>query len=494
MGLMSLMFALILGISVGMFGFTSYAQSQAKVSVRSAKVRKEASTSSDALAGLAQNDEVTITGQLTGSDGNIWYQVFVDANSKGYIRSDLVQITDGSTPPTITADSNTTTTTSETTTTENAGSDTAPATNAGGADITATTPVSATTTASSVRVRANASTGSQIVASLQNGVALTVIGTTTGSDGKTWYQVNFNSNGSDITGFIRSDFVNLSGELVPVEDGSATSQEAGEGQSDSEQPGTTKDWETQYDEKWYLVDNLGQQRYEIQQFFDLQESAAKVQKLYEEEHHQNKSQKAVVIILVILLIAMAAVITLLVFKLKDMRDALDFAEVENSHKRRAADRPAGKSNARPVSRQGTLKQGQQNGAPGRPNSKTNAQAARQNPQGTPQGSHGTAQRPQSTAQRPQGQQAHPASARPQGVGGQNGARPAGTRQAGANTSGAAGRQPQGAARPQSAQGTQNVAPKQSTSAPKPQANPNRYANADDEFEFEFLNWDGEEEI
>jgi hypothetical protein len=50
-------------------------------------------------------------------------------------------------------------------------------------------------------------------------MALTVTGQATGTDGKTWYQISFISNSVEVTGFIRSDYVALSGELqAPVEE------------------------------------------------------------------------------------------------------------------------------------------------------------------------------------------------------------------------------------------------------------------------------------
>ena len=108
LGVLALVFSVLLGMGVEQFSIVSFAQSQSKVIAKSAKIRKEASTSSEAIGSVEKDDSLTINHKVTGSDGKVWYQVFVNADTLGYIRSDLVEITDGSTPPAV--DSNTTAT------------------------------------------------------------------------------------------------------------------------------------------------------------------------------------------------------------------------------------------------------------------------------------------------------------------------------------------------------------------------------------------------
>ncbi len=515
MGILSLVFVLALGVMADPLAITSYAQSESKVIARSAKIRKDASTSSEVLGSAEKDAKLTINGKLQGSDGATWYQVFVDADTLGYIRSDLVEITDGSTPQTITGTSTGTATTTE--------PPTEPEQNT--TEVTPVEPVSATANSNSVRVRANASTGSQIVATTQNGLAMTVTGTATSTDGKTWYQVNFISNDAEITGFIRSDFVNLQGELTaPVEEPVVEPEVPAE--ESVEEPEIVKDWDTQLDgEKWYLVNNVEQKRYEVQQFFDLEKSAAQLQQMYETEQDKNKSQKVVVIILVVVMIAMAAVITMLVFKVKDMTDAAYFAEVERENaRRRVADRPnnsgqkinrAPESGRRPVGN-GTRPAGARPSGTGtrpvgaRPAASRPA-AATTNQNGRPAAArpataaNGTASRPMASANgqavtRPAGTRpAAPAGTRP-AASGQPVSRPA-TSANGQATRPATGSQQtarpaqnpvrttrpvnQGEMRPLNAPAAQNAA-----KAPR---KPGNYKNGDDEFEFEFLNWDGDEE-
>ncbi len=68
-------------------------------------------------------------------------------------------------------------------------------------------------TGSSVKVRAQASTSAEMVASVRAGDDLDVVDAVDGTDGKVWYKVLINSNEY---GYIRSDFVTLaSGEQTP---------------------------------------------------------------------------------------------------------------------------------------------------------------------------------------------------------------------------------------------------------------------------------------
>ena len=135
-------------------------------------------------------------------------------------------------------------------------------------------PVSATVTGGqSVRVRSNASTTSQIVTTAENGMALTVTGQATGTDGNTWYQVNFIANNTEVTGFIRSDYVALSGELQAPSTEQPAEEQPSEEQPSEEQAAedtqtTSKDWDTQLQgDAWYLLDMVGQKQYKIDDLF-----------------------------------------------------------------------------------------------------------------------------------------------------------------------------------------------------------------------------------
>ena len=98
--LAAMMFCLILSI-----GTVCYADEvAATVTVASAKIRASADPNSQQLGSAKQGGTVSIIGQTTGTDGKTWYQVFVDANTKGFIRADLVNVTGSGTISTISSD------------------------------------------------------------------------------------------------------------------------------------------------------------------------------------------------------------------------------------------------------------------------------------------------------------------------------------------------------------------------------------------------------
>ena len=484
------MLALVLVLGAGLFSenlvIVSHAESAAKVTASSAKIRKSADSSSEVIGSAAKDKTISIKSQTKGSDGYTWYEVYVDANTLGYIRSDLVSITDGSTPPSSSNTSSSTTTTTTTTTTATP----APAVNETPVEVTAVEPLSATVTGGqSVRVRSNASTTSQIVTTAENGMALTVTGQATGTDGKTWYQVSFISNSIEVTGFIRSDYVALSGELQEPVTEQPTEEQPTEDTSSDDTQTTSKDWDTQLQgDAWYLLDMVGQKQYKIDDLFSSINQISEINAQFDTDQKKIKSQKAVIIVLVILLVLLAAGVTLLIFKIKDMMDAADFSDAEENIRRRRVDRPkTGRPQGQRPAGQSGRPQGQrvmqEVGAERRPAGRPTAQGGRPAVQG---------QRPAGQGQRPAAQGSRPAAPQGQRPAGQTG-RPA----------------PQGT-RPTAPQGQRPAPQSQRIAAPQVDrpARPAQNANAgnqdpgwksknfmsdDDEFEFEFLNWDGDEE-
>ena len=466
------MLALVLVLGAGLFAenlaFVSHAESAAKVTASSAKIRKSADSSSEVIGSAAKDKTISIKSQTKGADGYTWYEVYVDANTLGYIRSDLVSITDGSTP----SSSSTTTTTTTTTT---ATATPAPAVNETPVDVTAVEPVSATVTGGqSVRVRSNASTTSQIVTTAENGMALTVTGQATGTDGNTWYQVNFIANNTEVTGFIRSDYVALSGELQ-----APSTEQPAEEQPSEEQPAedtqtTSKDWDTQLQgDAWYLLDMVGQKQYKIDDLFSSIDQITEINAQFETNQKKITSQKVVIIILVILLVAAAAAVTLLIFKIKDMTDAADFSDAEEAAlRRRRVDRPqTGRGQGGRPAPQGGRTQGGQK--------VMHEVGAERRPAGKPAGQGG---RPVQ-GQRPAGQQARPAT---------QGARPTAPQTGRPAPQGTRPAAPQ-AGRP-APQVDRPVKPAQNNGNPQdPGWKSKNFMSDDDEFEFEFLNWDGDEE-
>lgn len=175
--------------------FASQAAGTGKIKVGSAIIRQSADTSSTPVATSSQGTVVTINNEVTDAAGSVWYEIQVDANTIGYVRSDLVEKEGGSDAEQL------------------AGSTGA----APGAEIGPETPMDAqyaTIKVRAAKIRTGASTSKNTVESLPDGSQVIISGQTNGSD-KLWYYVTFTgADGTEKTGYVRSDLVTL-GDMVP---------------------------------------------------------------------------------------------------------------------------------------------------------------------------------------------------------------------------------------------------------------------------------------
>lgn len=274
----------------------AFADGKATVTASSAYIRSSASTSGGVVGSVMKNDTLDVISSETDAAGNVWYKVFVDANTTGYIRSDLVT-TEGVKQTTSTT--TTTTTGNNTTVTV----DTKPA------DVpvtvpTETEPVSASVTGE-VRVRQGASTSTTVVETAKAGTNVTVIGYAKSTDGNTWYQVNYTANNKEVSGYIRSDFVKLGGELLDKqpEPEPEPEPEATEPEPEPEPEPVYKDYECVFDESeqaWYLNNYIEGTRIKLDDLY-------KAKDLYSDATKQveslKKSKKAIVISFVVVVLA-----------------------------------------------------------------------------------------------------------------------------------------------------------------------------------------------
>ena len=501
-----------------------FAYEEGTVTATSANIRASADTNSTALASVVQGNKLTIIESVTGTDGQVWYKVFIDADSQGYIRSDLVSTSGGSVPAATPAPDNSNTLNTDV------------SINMDG--VEAVQPVGASVTKDNVRVRADSTTDSSIVTTVREDAVLTVHGTKPGSNSEVWYQVSFMVDGIEVNGYIRSDFVTLNGELLPiVEEPDVQPQQPETPVVDTTpQPSVTetKDFETKIiDGVWYLIDNKAGQNYPISALLGAAEENADALEVAQKKVSR---QTGIIVFLSIIVIIAVLGITLLIFKLRDMLedDGLDFKSAflgkNDTGNRQRPTRPVGNNGRKPVTRPvGSRPTGETKGT--RPAGA--AQGSR--PAGAAQGSRpaGAAQgsRPAGAAQgsRPAGatQGSRPAGAaqgsRPAGAA--QGSRPAGATQGARPTGAGQGARPAGAG-----QGSRPTGTTQSTategarpattrpSAPVYEGTLEKQARTDvetrkleketadtqshrvrnfmtddDEFEFEFLNWDGNEE-
>ena len=449
---LTMVMALFLTLFGEGFAIVSRADSAGRVTAAGgAKVRSSASASADVLTSYPQNTEISIRSQIQASDGYVWYEIWVTGDTLGYIRSDLVEITDGTTPTSSTQ------VTPTATQTASPGDDLAPA------EVTAVNPISAIVTGSSgtgVRIRSNASTRSKIVTQVQNNLALTVTGQAASldNDGKTWYQVNFNSDGTEVSGFIRSDYVQLSGELTPYTEPTESPVPEEPVTSPEEAP-PVEEPEKEYDT--YLMDDVWYVKLPNGNAYNLVDLLKINEETFPALAKKVKTQQVVIVILVFLLVAAAGGVGFLIFKIRDMMDSQYFNQVEaETLRRRNEQRGQG---GRPAS------SGQRPGTATSQSRRPGGAPQGQRPSGAPQG-----QRPSGTSQ---GQGQRPSGA-PQGQ--RPGGAPQGQRPSGAPQSQRPGTAPQGQRPSGTTQG-----------GGKPQSK--NFMADDDEFEFEFLNYDGEDE-
>ena len=456
------MFIMTVMMMVLVFGMTtiiSHAE-EGKVTASSVKIRASADTNSEMIGGALQGDVLTITGEVPDADGvHTWYQVTFEGTRTGYVRSDLMQKVSGggtSTPSAPTVN---------------------PSSVVG--DVTALQPVSAKVTGEQVRVRSNASTSGSIVSTVQRDAMLTIVGMATDSEQKTWYQVNFSDASGQLSGFVRYDFVSVEGEIipadqVPVEPDPVVTDPVDPVVTDPVEPEPVhKDYETQqFDGVWNLVDYVQNQRYPIEDLFN---AGKQNKQLYDEAEAKLKSTRIIMIILVVLVVVLALATTLLFFKVRDMMDAAYFEEVEKETIRnRQGQRSSGKASMPTVGAGSRSSGGSQQKSSGSSQSRPSG-SGQQRPAG-------------SGSQRPSGSgQQKPAGSSSQRPSGNSQQRPAGSGQQSRSAGGQAN----------SGQQTSKPAGQQSRPASREGQNSSKQSKNfmadDDEFDFEYLNWDGEED-
>lgn len=414
-----LMGMMLFSICLFLFSFESQA-SEGKVTAPSAKIRKEANTNSEALASVKSGDEVSIKSKTTGADGQVWYQVFVNADSLGFIRSDLLDF-DGSVPELEVASS--TTTNNNDTQTQNEPAEVSATTTA----VETMPKQNATVTGGDVNVRADASTSAKKVTTAKNGTAVIVTGQANGVDGKVWYQINYTAEDKEINGFIRSDYLQL-GDVIEEEVPQETAPP--EEETPEEQPvqtPQTKDYDTVLETKedgsqvWYLYMYSENQKYPIPQLISAVTANSEVDAAMEK---QMKLFKIIIIVLIVVIVVLGLGLTLMFFKMHENGgfDDDDEDDEESVPVRKRAEVPSGQQVRRPVQGAERIQgrrpiqesvprarqaSGQRQTAPraaGRPVRSADAEAVRRQGSGQPQrGTAGARPAGERPAQKPAGE-------------------------------------------------------------------------------------------
>ena len=197
----------------------SLAEATGTVLPNSVNIRKQPDQESEVIGSSTVGKEISIRGKVDVS-GITWYQVYIDANNMGYVRADMIEKKGDGDIPTVTLASES----QQSQTSEGGEADSqepaASGSSGGGAQVDAQEAMDLQYASTKVqaKVRPDPSTSNNPVDSLTPGTQVVVSGKSEGSDSKTWYYVTFTaSNGSEKTGYIRSDLLEL-GEMLPMEE------------------------------------------------------------------------------------------------------------------------------------------------------------------------------------------------------------------------------------------------------------------------------------
>lgn len=315
---------LVMLVAVQHFGVQAEAYKQKLGTITTdTSLYESASSSSSVVMSLTSGQSVTVNNEVTGTDGAIWYQLYVNGTETGYVSSSVVTVTESSTEDETTEAEVLTTTTTTTVTT------------------------GTVTAGSTINVRASASTSSTAVTQMANGDAFTVLAEETGDDGYVWYQIQFDSNGSTVTGYVRSDLVTVTTEEVETEVQTETTEPT-ETQTTEGEGTTTTSSENPYrlvsqtnaegEEIWYLVEAGSSSGYAIE---DLLEAATSTK-----TSSSGGGSKAVTVVLLILLIIAVAGLAFVILRWREAEGTVEELREQTRRRRTATGTAAGAAGAR----------------------------------------------------------------------------------------------------------------------------------------------------
>lgn len=294
----------------------SRAEATGTVIPSSVNIRKEPIPDSEVIGSTTGGKEITIKGKVDSS-GYTWYQVYVQGDTLGYVRADMVEQKGNGEIPTVSASSSGGgSEASSGGDQESAGAESS----GGGAQVQPQEEIAkqyGTISVPTAKVRPDPSTSNNPVESIPSGSQVVVSGKSEGSDSKTWYYVTFTgSDGSEKTGYIRSDLMEL-GEMLPEEEAPVE-----EPQEEPEEPEITpsNDYElgletdSEGEQVWYIYDHVtGQQ----QKLVPLLEASYAQTLGNTEDTDAIVKQRIVIVVLAVLLAVFVITVIVMAFKLRD---------------------------------------------------------------------------------------------------------------------------------------------------------------------------------
>lgn len=335
----------------------SRAEAKGVVIPNSVNIRKTPEQGSEVIGSSTVGKEIDIRGQVE-SGGILWYQVYINADTMGYVRADMIEKKGDGTIPTVTVAAENNGSQSETQPTDEGGENgpetpSQPTVSEGGAQVEAQEAMDSqyATTKVQAKVRPDPSTSNPHVDSLTPGTQVVVSGKSEGSDSKTWYYVTFTgSNGSERTGYIRSDLLEL-GEMLPME---APPEEAPvEEPTEPAEPQVRNDYELKIETDsegvatWYLYNNIKGEKEPLLPLLDSMSSQSVDD---EKETGALVKQRIVIVVLAVLLVVLAVAVVVLAFKLRDTYYEDDDEDDDEEDERRTARRESTERDERRAAR------------------------------------------------------------------------------------------------------------------------------------------------
>ena len=300
----------------------SRAEATGTVLPKTVNIRKQPDQGSEPIGSSSAGKEIAIRGKVEAS-GVTWYQVYVDGNTLGYVRADMVEVGEGDIPTvsveTDTSDTGADTDSSQADSAETDSAAMVPSGSGTGAQVQAQEEMAFqyATTKVQAKVRPDPSTSNNHIDSLTPGTQVVVSGKSEGSDGKTWYFVNYTgSSGSEKTGYIRSDLLEL-GDLLPVEENTEPEPDV---ETNAPEAAPRNDYElkietnSEGEEVWYLYDNIKGNK---EPLLPLLESTGSQSVDDKENTDAIVKQRIVIVVLGVLLAALAVAVIIMAFKLRD---------------------------------------------------------------------------------------------------------------------------------------------------------------------------------
>lgn len=296
----------------------SHAEAKGTVLPKTVNIRKQPDQGSEPIGSSSAGKEISIRGKVEVS-GVTWYQVYVDANTLGYVRADMIEAGEGDIPTVSVDDDVSDAGTDADSSQADSAADAAPIGSGTGAQVEAQEEMAFqyATTNVQTKVRPDPSTSNNHIDSLAPGTQVVVSGKSEGSDGKTWYFVNYTgASGSERTGYIRSDLLDL-GDLLPVEE---NTEPESDGETDAPEAAPRNDYElkietnSEGEEVWYLYDNIKGNK---EPLLPLLESTGSQSVDDKEDTDVIVKQRIVIVVLGVLLAALAVTVIIMAFKLRD---------------------------------------------------------------------------------------------------------------------------------------------------------------------------------